>query len=437
MSQILWIRGGRVLDPANNRDEPNGNLYAVDGVLVDSLSAEEKSEAEVIDATGQVVCPGLVDIHVHFREPGQTHKETIRSGTRAAAAGGFTTVVCMPNTSPPCDTAGTIQQMVDAIERDAVIHTYPTGTITEGMKGERLAPIGSLKKAGAIAITDDGLCVQNNELMRRAVEYAHMHGLVVLDHCQDVALTQGSVMHEGEWSLRLGLRGWPSVAEDLIVSRNVILAEYTGAPIHLQHISSAGAVEILRRARQRGVPVTAEATPHHLAMTDAWLRSYDTNCKMNPPVRTERDREVIIEAVLDGTLDCIATDHAPHTVYEKDVEFDRAPNGILGLETALPVCLGVLVHEGRCDLSTLVGLMTYRPARILGLNAGTLSSGAPADITIFDPEEEWTLDPERSQSLSRNSPWNGRKLTGRIKHTLVEGRVIWDGEAICEPLPQD
>ena len=426
MSEILWIKNGRVIDPASGRDA-TGDVYSVDGHIVATLSAEQKTSARVIDATGMVVCPGLVDIHVHLREPGQTHKETIQTGSFAAAAGGFTTIVCMPNTSPPADNAGTIQYIVDAIKREALVHVYPTGCITVGMKGQALAGIGSLKRAGVIAITDDGMCVQNNELMRRAVEYADMFGLPVMDHCQDEALTQGAVMNEGLISLRLGLRGWPAAAEDIIVSRNVILATHTGGHIHLQHMSSATAVEIVRRAKQRKVNVTCEATPHHIALTDESVIGYDTNFKMNPPLRTEADRRTIIEGIKDGTIDCIATDHAPHTNYEKDKEFDYAPFGIIGLETALPVTLEILHRQEGMSLLDVLALMTCKPARIVKLPAGTLAPGAVADICVFHPDETWTVDAAALQSKSANSPWLGKEMRGRVHHTVVAGRVVVDG----------
>lgn len=426
----LWISNARVIDPASGRDE-SGDLFVDDGKIVASFSAQQKKRARKLDANGLVACPGLVDIHVHFREPGQTHKETIQTGSHAAAAGGFTTVVCMPNTSPVADNAGTIQYINDAIRRGAVVKVYPTGCITVGMKGQVLAPIGSLKRTGVVAITDDGDCVQNNELMRRAVEYAKMFDLPVMDHCQDAAMTHGAVMNEGVMSTRLGLRGWPNCAEDVIVSRNVILATYTGGHIHLQHISSRNSVEIIRRAKARGVRITAEATPHHIALTEDALASYDTNFKMNPPLRTEEDRQAIIAGLRDGTLDCIATDHAPHTDYEKDKEFDFAPNGILGLETALPVTLKVLVQEKRFKLLKVIDLLTRKPANILNLPAGTLSDGAPADICLFDPDEKWIYDAKSGFSKSSNSPWNGQTLTGRVKTTIVGGRTVYnDGKIL-------
>ncbi len=422
--QALWISRARIIDPAAGRDSA-GDIFVREGRILPSLSAAERKRARKIDGRGFVAAPGLVDIHVHFREPGQTHKETIASGSRAAAAGGFTTVVCMPNTTPPADNAGTIQYILDAARRDAVVKVLPTGCITIGMKGDALSPIGSLKRAGVVAITDDGDCVQSNELMRRAIEYAKMFDLPVMDHCQDQSMTEGAVMNEGDMSIRLGLRGWPNAAEDIIVSRNVILSAYTGAHIHMQHISSALSVEIVRRAKADGIRVTAEATPHHIALTDAALSAYDTNFKVNPPLRTEADRLAIIAGLKDGTLDCIATDHAPHKDFEKDREFDYAPNGIIGLETALPVVLEILVRQSRFKLSHAIDLMTRRPARILNLAAGTLAAGAPADICLFDPSEAWTYDAKAGNSKSTNSPWDGRKLRGRVKATIVDGRIVF------------
>ena len=425
----LWIKNARVIDPASQRDAI-GDLFVADGKFVDSLSGATKKRAKLIDAQGLVACPGLIDVHVHFREPGQTHKETIGTGSRAAAAGGFTTVVCMPNTAPVADNPGTIQLMNDVIRRDAVIRVHPTGCITVGMKGDSLAPIGSLKRAVVVAITDDGDCVQSNDLMRRAVEYAKMFDLPVMDHCQDQSMTQGAVMNEGVMSTRLGLRGWPNAAEDLIVARNVILSEYTGAHIHLQHISSRFSVDIIRRAKQRGARITAEATPHHIALTDDLLATYDTHFKMNPPLRTEVDRQALIAGLRDGTLDIIATDHAPHTDYEKDKEFDYAPNGIIGLETALPVTLDILVRKNKFKLPFVIDLMTRRPARLINLPGGTLALGAEADICIFDPAEKWLYDAKVGFSKSSNSPWSGQTLTGRVKTTIVGGRIVFSGGRI-------
>lgn len=429
MSNILWITGGRVIDPANQRDAI-GDLYAIDGRLVDSLNAAQQAAAHKIDATGLVVAPGLVDIHVHFRDPGQTHKETIRSGTEAAAAGGFTSVVCMPNTSPVCDNAGTIQRIQDKVARDAVINVYPSGCLTLDMAGERLAPTGQLKTAGVVAMTDNGKCVQSNEIMRRAVEYAKMFDLPILDHCQDASQTEGAMMNEGEWSLRLGLRGWPKAAEDVIVARNIILADLTGAHIHMQHVSSASAIEIIRRAKERKVPVTAETCPHYFEFTDSDLHDYDTNLKVNPPLRTAADREAILDALVDGTLDCIASDHAPHTPTEKDCEFDSAPVGIIGLESALAASLRALYHSGRCSLSEVIALLTHKSAAICKLDAGTLSAGARADICLIDPQEAWTVDVNQFFSKARNCPWDGQRLQGKVKATYVAGQQVFDGRTI-------
>jgi dihydroorotase len=429
---LLWIKNGRVIDPASKRDA-KGDVFIVDGKFAKSLSAAQKKEAQVIDAQGLVVCPGLVDIHVHFREPGQTHKETILTGSMAAAGGGFTTVVCMPNTQPPADNAGTIT-LIKTAAAAAPVHVYATGCITVGMKGQQLAPYGSLQKAGVVAITDDGACVQSNEIMRRAVEYAKMFGLTVLDHCQDDSLTEKAVMNEGVVSTRLGLKGWPHAAEDIIVARNIILSRYTGAHIHMQHISSAHSVDLLRQAKKDGVRVTAEATPHHIALTEDALATYDTNLKMNPPLRTEADRRAIIAGLRDGTLDCIGTDHAPHSPEEKDREFDYAPNGIIGLETALPICLEVLVRKNKFKLSHVIDLMTRRSADILKLPAGTLSAGAPADVCIFDPDETWLYDTYGAFSKSINSPWNKQNLTGRVKTTIVSGRVVYQNGKIVPPV---
>jgi len=426
----LWIKHARIIDPAAKRDAV-GDLFIADGRIVSSLSAAAKKRARQIDARGLVACPGLVDIHVHFREPGQTHKETIATGSHCAAAGGFTTVVCMPNTSPPADNAGTIQFIKDAVRRDAVVKVYPTGCITVGLKGQALAPIGSLKRAGVVAITDDGDCVQSNELMRRAIEYAKMFDLPVMDHCQDASMTQGAVMNEGVMSTRLGLRGWPNAAEDLIVARNVVLSEYTGAHIHLQHISSKFSIDVIRRGKSRGARITAEATPHHIALTDTCLAGYDTNFKMNPPLRTEADRRAIIAGLRDGTLDCINTDHAPHTDYEKDKEFDYAPNGIIGLETSLAVTLDVLVRQNKFKLAHVIDLMTRKPAAILGLPAGTLAVGAAGDVCLFDPAEKWHYDAKAGFSKSSNSPWHDQTLTGRVKTTIVDGRVVFENGKIA------
>ena len=347
----------------------------------------------------------------------------VKTGTAAAAAGGFTSLLAMPNTSPAADSPASIRLINDIISETAKVRVYQSGCITENRGGERLAPYGSLKKLGVKAITDDGSCVQNNELMRNAMEYAKMFGLFVMDHCQENTLTANGQMHEGEWSVRLGLGGWPSAAEDIIVSRDVILAYYTHSHIHLQHISSALSVDIIRNAKRRGVSVSAEATPHHLSLTDECLKNYDTNFKMCPPLRAQSDVDALIEGVVDGTIEVIATDHAPHTDTEKDREFDRAPFGITGLETAFSVCHGVLVRSGKIKLPKLVKLMSTRPAELLGLDAGTLKPGTPADFVLIDENEEYVYS--NPLSRSENSPWLGKKLRARVVQTFLGGKRVY------------
>jgi dihydroorotase len=424
MSESLHIQGGRVIDPANGIDEIR-DLFVLDGRLVDKKSPG----ATLIDASGKVVTPGLIDIHVHFREPGQSHKETIESGSRAAAMGGFTTVVCMPNTNPVADSPATIAWIQEKAEKTACVNVFCTGAITLGIAGEEMAPIGALAAAGVVALTDDGHCVQNHGVMRRAVEYAKQFGLPIMDHCQEATLSADGVMNEGEWSTRLGLPGWPALAEDLIVARNILLAEETGHPIHCQHISSARSVRLLREARKRGVPITAEACPHHISLTDEGLKNFDTNFKVNPPLRTQADIDEIIKGIADGTITILASDHAPHAPYEKEVELDKAPFGMLGLETELAVFLEILLHQRKaCTLPQIIAMLTVNPARLLGLDRGTLSLGAIADITILDPDLAWKYDKNDSPSLSRNTPFHGFSLRGRAVQTIVDGKTVWNLE---------
>jgi dihydroorotase len=416
------ISNGRIIDPANGRDEV-ADLVIVNGTIgID----QDEQPAEVIDATGLIVAPGLIDIHVHLREPGFGWKETIESGARAAAAGGFTTVVCMPNTSPVADNPGTIAWIKDRAAQVACVNVLPTGAITMGLAGEELAPIGSLAQSGVVAITDDGRCVQNNELMRRAVEYARMVDVPLLDHCQDYNLVGNGVVHEGYWSTLLGLPGWPAAGEEAIVMRNILLAELCDHHIHCQHISSAGSVRLLREARSRGVKISGEVCPHHIALTDDAIQNFDTNAKMNPPLRTQADVDALLGGIADGTLDILASDHAPHAKFEKEVEFDQAPFGILGLETELGLFIDILVHKTRTvELPRLIEMYTVNPARLLKLNAGTLSIGAAADVTLIDAGLEWTVDSSRSESLSCNTPFDGWKVRGRAVRTIVAGRTVW------------
>jgi dihydroorotase len=422
----LRLTGGRVIDPASGRDAV-GDLYLHEGKVADPAKFPHVKWEE-IDVRGKIVAPGLVDVHVHLREPGGSHKETIRTGTRAAAAGGFTSIVAMPNTKPVADGTNTIAWLRQRIEADALVNVYPTGCISQGMAGEALAPIGSLKKAGVVAITDDGHCIQNNDLMRRALEYAAMFDLPLLDHCQDSALTADGVMHEGYWSTVLGLRGWPSLGEEIIVGRNAMLAEKTGATILCQHLSSAGSVRILREAKKRGIPLHGEAMPHHLLLTDATVQGYDTNFKMNPPLRTEADRQALLEGVADGTIGVLASDHAPHALFEKEVEFDRAPFGIIGLETELAVFAQALIEPKVIDWPTLVSRLTIEPARILRLDKlgkGSLALGGGADVTVIDPSLEWVVDAAQFESLSRNCPFDKMPLRGRAVLTIVGGEIVW------------
>ena len=365
-------------------------------------------------------------MHVHLREPGSSHKETIASGARAAAAGGFTTIVCMPNTSPPADNPSTIAWIKDRAAETGCVNVLPSGAISKDLAGEELAPIGSLEEAGVVAITDDGHCVQNHELMRRAVEYARMFGLPVLDHCQDYNLVGNGVVHEGYWSTLLGLAGWPAAGEEAIVLRNILLAELCDHRIHCQHISAAGSVRLLREARTRGVKISGEVCPHHIALTDEAIQNFDTNFKINPPLRSQRDVDALLEGIADGTLSILASDHAPHADFEKEVEFDVAPFGVVGLETELGIFIDLLVHKhGKIDIGRLIEMHTIEPARLLRIEAGTLSSGAVADVTLIDPNLEWAVKTDTFQSASRNSPFDGWKLRGRAVQTIVSGKTVW------------
>jgi dihydroorotase len=428
----IVIQNGRIIDPKNKRDEV-GNLFISNGRIVEQATIQQRrhsgsdpSEIEEIDADGLIVAPGLIDIHVHLREPGFGHKETIESGGRAAAAGGFTTIVCMPNTCPAADNPSTIAWIKDRAAKVACVHVLPAGAISKNIAGEELAPLGALVHAGVVAVTDDGHCIQNHELMRRAVEYARMVGLPVLDHCQDYNLVGNGVVHEGYWSMLLGLPGWPSAGEEAIVVRNILLAELCDQHIHCQHISSAGSVRLLREARSRGVKVSGEVCPHHITLTDSAIENFDTNCKMNPPLRSAQDVDALLAGISDGTLSILASDHAPHASFEKEVEFDMAPFGIVGLETELGLFLDLLIHKRHTiDLRRLIEMYTVEPAKLLNLEAGTLSPGAVADVTLIDPNVEWTVNASEFQSLSRNTPFNGRKLKGRAVRTIVAGKTVW------------
>jgi dihydroorotase len=418
------IRNGRIIDPVNGRDSVE-DLFVVDGKIANQSEAKnQQSKSAEIDASGLIVAPGLIDMHVHLREPGFAPKETIASGARAAAAGGFTTVVCMPNTLPVADNPSTITWIRDRARDTARVHVLPTGAISKNLEGLELAPIASIVQSGVVAITDDGKCVQNHELMRRAVEYARMVGVPVLDHCQDYNLVGNGVVNEGEWSTLLGLSGWPAAGEEAMVMRNILLAELCDHRIHCQHISAAGSVRLIREARARGVKISGEVCPHHIALTDAAIQNFDTNCKMNPPLRTQADIEAIIEGIADGTLTILCSDHAPHAAFEKEVEFDQAPFGIVGLETELGLFIDILVHKRKAiSINRLIEMFTLEPAKLLKIDAGTLSIGVKADITLIDPEIEWTA--RTNESLSRNTPFDGWKLKGRAVRTIVDGETVF------------
>jgi dihydroorotase len=384
-----------------------------------------RCDGPVFDATGMIVAPGFIDMHVHLREPGIEHAETIESGSRAAAAGGFTTICCMPNTIPVNDCATVTSYIVERARNAAIVNVLPIGAITKGSKGEELAAIGSMKRAGIVAISDDGRPVMNSRVMRRAMEFARSMDLLVIDHCEDLNLSAGGDMHEGVHSTRLGLRGIPASSEDVMVARDILLAENTGARYHVAHISTRRAVAMVAFAKSKGLPVTCEATPHHFALTDADLETYDSNYKMKPPLREHLDVDAVIDGIVSGAIDVIATDHAPHAGDEKMQEFERCPFGITGLETAIGLSLDKLVQSGKISLSHMVALFTTGPARVLKLDRGTLAEGAAGDVTIFDTETEWSYDVSRSESKSRNSPFDGKNFRGGPAATIVAGRVVW------------
>lgn len=427
----ILIREGRVIDPAAGHDAPadvlveNGTILAVEPRI-------ETEDARVVHAKGLVVTPGLVDMHVHFREPGFEYKEDIASGSRAAAAGGFTAVACMPNTEPVIDNEALVASIVRRGQEAGLCRVHPIAAITKGQQGRELTEMMLLRDAGAVGFSDDGRPVDSSRVMRRALEYARLTGQPIISHSEDVALSAGGHMHEGVVSTRLGIEGIPSASEDVAVARDVRLAEITGGRLHVCHLSSARSVEIVRRAKERGVRVTAEATPHHFTLTDEAVEGFDANTKMNPPLRAEADRTALIEGLADGTIDAIATDHAPHAPLEKLLEFDRAPFGIIGLESSLALALTVLVRGGHLSLADVVERMTLAPARILGLDAGTLRPGAPADLAVIDPGLEWTFGTGDVFSKSSNTPFLGRSLTGRVLLTLLEGRAVHERPEIRE-----
>jgi dihydroorotase len=420
----LLLRGGRVIDPANSLDAAQDVLIADGKIERLGRSLEAPPGAEVVDARGKIVCPGFIDIHVHLREPGYEYKETVATGTRAAAAGGFTAVCCMANTNPVNDNGAVTDYILAKAKVEGVVRVYPIGAVTRGLHGEELAELAELAESGCVAFSDDGRCVMNAGLYRHAMEYTLPFGAPLISHAEDASLSRGASMNEGVVSTETGLPGQPAAAEDVMVARDILLAELTGAHVHIAHVSTAGAVRLIRDAKARGLQVTAEVTPHHLVLTEEAVRTWDPNTKMAPPLRTKRDVEALLEALADGTIDCIATDHAPHALSEKEGEFDRAAFGIVGLETAVAVLLDRLVRPGLLPLSTLIARLSRDPARLLDLPGGNLAAGAPADVTILDPDAETVVDPLRFRSRSRNTPFAGWTLRGAPWMTLVGGSVV-------------
>ena len=430
----LLIQNGYIIDPAQGLNTGR-NLLIEDGRVVALMNYSDPipEAVEVFDATGLIVAPGFIDMHVHLREPGHEYKETIASGVAAAVAGGFTTVCAMPNTSPINDSAAVTRFVIEQAERAALASVFPIGAITKNSDGTELAEMGEMKDAGIVAVSDDGRPVPTAGMMRRAMEYARGFDLPVIDHCEDKSLARGGVMHEGHWSLVLGLRGAPAAAEEVDAERDCLLAELTGARMHLAHVSTRGAIEAVRRAKEKGLPVTCEVAPHHWALTDQACEMYDTNTKMSPPLRSPDHIEAIVDGLRDGTVDAIASDHAPHHADEKALEFDQAPNGIIGLETSVGLAMEHLVNPGVISLERFVELCSTNPARILKLqDRGTLAAGARADVTIIDPQKTWTFDVAKSRSKSRNTPFDGHSFRGGVIATIVSGRIVHlDSE--CSP----
>ncbi|OFV84062.1 MAG: dihydroorotase [Acidobacteria bacterium RIFCSPHIGHO2_01_FULL_67_28] len=420
----LLIKNGRVVDPASKLDARR-DILLEDGRLAAVEAKIERAGAEVFDAANLVVAPGFIDMHVHLREPGKESAETIQSGARAAAAGGFTAVACMPNTQPANDTALVTRYILAQAAQAGGARVYPIGAVTKNLAGEELAELESLRAAGAVAFSDDGHPVWNSRILRRALEYAAALNLAVIDHCEDPQLAAGGVMHEGDCALRLGLRGIPALAEELPVTRNVVMAALAGGHIHLAHLSTRGALEVVRRAKRAGVRVTCEVTPHHFTLTDEACREYDTRAKMNPPLRTADDVTALVEGLADGTVDAIASDHAPHTPTEKQADFESAPFGVIGLETAVALALDKLFHASKITLPRLVELFSANPARILGVEGGQLKVGAPADLTVLDLERKWTYRAAEGVSKSRNSPFDGWSFRGAAAATIVAGVLVF------------
>ncbi|MCM8812738.1 MAG: dihydroorotase [Candidatus Omnitrophica bacterium] len=425
----LLIKQGKIVSHRARRTETADILVDQERIVRIGKKIAARDVQQVIDAQGLPVFPGFVDMHTHLREPGYEYKETIQSGCRAAAAGGFTSVCCMPNTNPPLDNQAAVEFVVRRARECGGVNVFPIGAITRGRLGKELSEIGDLKKSGVVGLSDDGSAVVNAELLRRAMEYASMFDLPILCHCEDPDLAAGGVMHEGKISTVLGLKGIPSIAESIIVARDIALAAYTGARVHICHVSCADSVDRIRRAKRQGVAVTAECCPHHFTLTDEAVSGYDTATKVNPPLRTRQDVEAIKKGLRDGTIDCIATDHAPHAAVEKDAEYANAPFGIIGLETAFALVISELVNQDVLTLAQVVEKMAWRPSEILRLGRGSISEGAPADLTIVDPLQEWTIGREHLFSKSANTPFIGRKVRGKVLYTVANGMPVFAAAA--------
>jgi len=434
MTKPLLIQGGHIIDPSQGIDE-TGSLLITEGKISWLGKGEEtppQPDYDVLPAGGLIVCPGFIDLHCHLRQPGFEEKETIATGTRAAARGGFTTICCMPNTSPPLDNQTAIEFVKSKATTEGVVRVLPIGCISKDRKGEGLAPMGELASAGVIAFSDDGEPAMDSRLMRQALEYSRAFGLPIIDHCEDTTLTEGGQMNEGIIATKLGLRGMPAAAEEIMVARDLALAQLTGAQLHIAHVTTEGSVELIRRAKEKGIQVTAEVTPHHLTLTEESVLGYDTNAKVNPPLRTRRDIQALIQGLRENVIDIIATDHAPHTEAEKLCEFALAPFGISGFETALGSLMS-LVHDGQLPLATLVAKLTYEPAKIIGDKhgkMGTLAIGAPANVTIFDPDMDWVVDTRAFASKGRNTPLAGSVLKGRVMATIFHGEMVYKDGSI-------
>ncbi len=422
----MLIKGGKLIDPANKREGDfdllieKGKVAAVEP----SIAASASNGARVIDASGKLVTPGFVDLHAHLREPGREDKETIETAARAAARGGFTTICAMPNTDPAMDHRGVVDSLRQEAARVGLVSIQPIGAITKGRQGKELTDFSELFEAGCVALSDDGSAVNDGLMMRRALEYVRVFNRPLIQHAEDPALSAGGVMHEGLVSTVLGLRGIPSESESVIIARDIALAELTGGWVHFAHVSSAKSVELIRQAKRRGLPITCEVTPHHLALTEEAVRGFETSAKVNPPLRTETDRLSLIEALRDGTIDCIATDHAPHTEWEKSADFDAAPFGISGLETALAVCVQTLIQPKILTWAQLIERLSVNPARIAGLSVGALGVGAEADVVIIDPKAEWTVDPHQFVSKGKHSPFSGKRLAGKVERVFIKGAEV-------------